>query len=90
MLGRVAPQKPDEAAAVLDAGMDVSRTLTERDLVASDDVFFAATGITDGVLLPGVHRTGWGATTHSLVMRGRTGTLRTIITEHRGDPHPAA
>ncbi|HEU4453650.1 MAG TPA: class II fructose-bisphosphatase [Longimicrobium sp.] len=85
MLGRIAPQKPDEAAAVRDAGIDAARVLTERDLVASDDVFFAATGITDGVLLPGVRRTGWGATTHSLVMRGRTGTLRTIAAEHRLD-----
>jgi fructose-1,6-bisphosphatase II len=85
MLGRVAPQKPDETAAVRQAGIDAARVLTERDLVASDDVFFAATGITDGVLLPGVRFTGWGATTHSLVMRGRTGTLRTIAAEHRGD-----
>jgi fructose-1,6-bisphosphatase II len=85
MLGRVAPQKPDEAAAVRQAGIDISRVLTERDLVASDDVFFAATGITDGVLLPGVRFTGSGATTHSLVMRGRTGTVRTIAAEHRGD-----
>jgi fructose-1,6-bisphosphatase II len=85
MLGRIAPQKPDEAAAVREAGIDAARVLTERDLVASDDVFFAATGITDGVLLPGVRFTGQGATTHSLVMRGRTGTLRTIAAEHRGD-----
>jgi len=85
MLGRIAPQKPDEAAAVRDAGIDAARVLTERDLVASDDVFFAATGITDGVLLPGVRFTGPVATTHSLVMRGRTGTLRTIAAEHRGE-----
>jgi fructose-1,6-bisphosphatase II len=85
MLGRIAPQKPDEAAAVRDAGIDAARVLTERDLGASDDVFVAATGITDGVLLPGVRYTGGGATTHSLVMRGRTGTLRTIAAEHRWD-----
>lgn len=85
MLGRLAPQKPDEAAAVREAGIDAARVLTERDLVTSDDVFFAATGVTDGVLLPGVRYTRGGATTSSLVMRGRTGTIRTIHAEHRFD-----
>jgi fructose-1,6-bisphosphatase II len=85
MLGRLAPQRPDEAEAVRAAGIDAARILTERDLVASDDVFFAATGITDGVLLPGVQYTAAGATTASLVMRGHSGTLRTIHAEHRVD-----
>lgn len=83
MLGRLAPQRDDEAAAVRAAGMDVSRVLTERVLVASDDVFFAATGITDGVLLPGVRYTRTGASTASLVIRGRSGTVRTVLAEHR-------
>ena len=85
MLARLAPQKPDEAEAVRAAGLDVSRVLTHHDLVRSDDVFFAATGITDGVLLPGVRYHAGTAETHSLVMRGKTGTIRTIFAEHRSD-----
>jgi fructose-1,6-bisphosphatase II len=83
MLARLAPQRDDEAAAVRAAGIDPARVLTECTLVASDDVFFAATGITDGVLLPGVRYTRTGATTASLVIRGRSGTVRTVHAEHR-------
>jgi fructose-1,6-bisphosphatase II len=83
MLARLAPQKPDEARAVRDAGLDLSRVMTADDLVSSDDVFFAATGITDGVLLRGVRYTASGATTESLVIRGRSGTVRTVTAEHR-------
>lgn len=85
MLGQLAPQKPGECEAARAAGLDLNHVLTERDLAQSDDVFFAATGITDGVLLPGVHYTAGGATTASIVMRGRTGTVRTIHAEHRWD-----
>jgi fructose-1,6-bisphosphatase II len=85
MLGQLAPQKGSEREEVLAAGLDLNCVLTECDLVQSDDVFFAATGITDGVLLPGVHYSGEGATTVSLVMRGKTGTIRTIHAEHRWD-----
>ena len=85
MLGQLAPQKPDERQAVLAAGLDLNEVLTEADLVKSDDVFFAATGITDGVLMPGVRYSDGGATTTSLVMRGKTGTLRTIQARHRLD-----
>ncbi len=83
MLGQLAPQKEAERAAVLAAGLDLEQMLTECDLVRSDDVFFAATGITDGVLLPGVRYTSTGATTDSMVMRGKTGTIRTIHASHR-------
>jgi len=84
MLGQLAPQKPGEREAVLAAGLDINRVLTERDLVKSDDVFFAATGITDGLLMPGVrYSTGEGATTDSMVMRGKSGTMRRIHAEHR-------
>ena len=83
MLGQLAPQLPAEIEAVRDAGLDTTRVLTETDLVSSDDVFFAATGITDGVLLPGVRYNTDGPTTASLVMRGRTGTVRTVHAEHR-------
>ena len=85
MLGQLAPQKPGEREAVLSASLDLDRVLTERDLVQSDDVFFAASGITDGVLMPGVHYTAGGATTDSIVIRGKTGTWRTVHAEHRWD-----
>jgi len=85
MLGRLAPQQAAERDAVRAAGLDSRRVLTEHDLVASEDVFFAATGITDGVLLDGVRYTAGGAITSSLVMRGRAGTVRTIRAEHRWD-----
>ena len=82
MVGRLAPQKPGELEAIGGAGMDLGRVLTECDLVTSDDVFFAATGITDGVLLPGVRYVTDGATTDSIVIRGRSGTTRRIHADH--------
>ena len=85
MLGRLAPQRDDERAALATAGADLARVLTERDLVTSENVFFAATGITDGVLLDGVRYTAGGAVTSSLVMRGETGTVRHVRAEHRWD-----
>jgi len=83
MLGRPSPQKPGEREAAIAAGLDLDRVLTERDLVASEDVFFAATGITDGVMLRGVRSTADVATTESLVLHGATGSRRTIRCEHR-------
>jgi fructose-1,6-bisphosphatase II len=84
MLGQLAPQKPGEREAVLAFGLDIDRVLSAHDLVSTDDVFFAATGITDGLLMPGVHYTvGDGATTDSIVMRGKSQTRRTIHAEHR-------
>ncbi len=83
MLAQLAPQKPGEREAVEQAGLSLDRILTEADLVQSEDVFFAATGITDGVLLPGVRYTSQGAVTVSMVMRGKTGTIRKIYAEHR-------
>lgn len=85
MLGRLAPQREDERVQVEAAGLDTQLVLTGADLVRSDDVYFAATGITDGVLLPGVRYGASGPTTHSLVMRGKTGTVRTIRADHRWD-----
>ena len=85
MLGRLAPQRDDERAQVNATGLDTQQVLTGRDLVYSDDVYFAATGITDGVLLPGVRYAASGPVTHSLVMRGKTGTVRTIRADHRWD-----
>ncbi len=66
-------------------GYDFEKILTMNDLVSSEDVFFAATGITDGELLDGVRYYGDGATTDSLVVRGLTGTVRQIKARHRID-----
>ncbi|GAA2723538.1 class II fructose-bisphosphatase [Actinocorallia aurantiaca] len=80
---RLWPQDDAERQKAIDAGHDLDRILTTDDLVSSDDVFFAATGITDGELVKGV-RYGKGlAKTHSLVMRGRSGTIRRVDGEHR-------
>jgi fructose-1,6-bisphosphatase II len=85
MLGQLAPQKDEERVAIKAAGLDLSQVLTEADLVQSDDVYFSASGITDGVLLPGVHYSSEGASTATIVMRGKTGTIRRIYAEHRLD-----
>lgn len=77
------PRDEQERAAVRDAGIDVNQVLTADDLVKGEDVLFAATGITDGELLRGVHYFGDGATTQSLVMRSRSGTVRRVDAVHR-------
>src|SRR5690606_15856487 len=77
------PRNDDERRAAEEAGLDMDQVLTADDLVRSDNVFFAATGITDGELLRGVHYTAEGATTESLVMRSRSGTVRRITATHR-------
>ena len=82
ILGKLAPRDEAERRKALDAGYDLNRVLTTDDLVSSDDVFFSATGITDGELLAGVRYKPGGATTHSLVMRARSGTVRSIRSEH--------
>ncbi len=76
------PRNDHEWKVVQEQGIDVAKVLGLNDLVAGDNVFFAATGITDGELLRGVHYTGRGATTQSVVMRSRTGTVRTIDATH--------
>ena len=81
--GRLWPRNDEERQAALDAGHDLDRVLTTDDLVAGDNCFFAATGITDGDLLKGVHYDSGGATTQSLVMRSKSGTVRLINARHR-------
>lgn len=85
MQGMLDPQSEDERARVKEAGRDIKQVLKMEDLVSSDDIFFAATGITDGVFLKGVDFTGKGAKTTSLVMRGLTGTVRKVESAHRFD-----
>ena len=83
--GRLYPRTDEERRAAIDAGYDLDRVLTTDDLVQGDDVFFAATGITDGVLLEGVRYNADGATTESIVMRSKSGTIRVIQAEHHWD-----
>jgi fructose-1,6-bisphosphatase II len=83
--GRLYARNEDELARGREMGFDFERILSMNDLVSSDDVFFAATGITDGEFLDGVKYFGNGARTDSLVVRGHTGTVRQIIATHRWD-----
>jgi fructose-1,6-bisphosphatase II len=85
MFCRFDPQSEDEAKAVAEAGLSTTEIMTAADLAQSDDLFFAATGISGGTFLSGVHYSGNGAETHSLVMRGRTGTVRRVSSLHRWD-----
>jgi fructose-1,6-bisphosphatase II len=80
--GRLFPRNDEEKQALVDAGFDLERVLTTDDLVAGNDVFFAATGITDGSLLRGVRYDEDGAHTYSMVMRARSGTVRYVEAEH--------
>jgi fructose-1,6-bisphosphatase II len=83
LLGRLWPRDDEERQRALDEGYDLSRVLTSEDLVAGEDVFFSATGVTDGDVLQGVRYQGdRGATTESLVMRARSGTVRRISARH--------
>ena len=82
MQGKLWPRNGTERQAAIDAGYDLDRVLSTEDLVRSDDVFFAATGITDGELLKGVRFTAEGAISDSLVMRSKSGTVRRIEATH--------
>jgi len=83
LLGRLWPRDDDERRAALDAGYDLEKVLTVNDLVKSDNCFFSATGVTDGDVLQGVRYQGAaGASTESLVMRSRSGTVRRISARH--------
>ncbi|GAA4914497.1 class II fructose-bisphosphatase [Streptomonospora salina] len=81
--GRLWPTDDAERARARAAGLDPQQVLSTDDLVSAEDVFFAATGITDGELVGGVRYEAGGALTDSLVMRGRTGTVRQVRSEHR-------
>jgi fructose-1,6-bisphosphatase II len=81
--GRLWPRTDEERQSLVDAGYDVDRVLETDDLVAGEDLFVAATGVTDGALLRGVRYTGSGAITDSIVMRSRSGTVRRIEAQHR-------
>jgi fructose-1,6-bisphosphatase II len=83
LLGRLWPRDDAERQDAIDAGYDLDRVLTADDLVRGNDCFFSATGVTDGDVLQGVRYQGAaGATTESLVMRSRTGTVRRVSARH--------
>ncbi len=81
--GKLYARNEDELRRGREMGYDFEKVLTMDDLVASDDVFFAATGITRGELLDGVQYLGDRVRTHSLIVRGKTGTVREIVAMHR-------
>jgi fructose-1,6-bisphosphatase II len=82
MLARLAPQSAEEREAIAGAGLDTRRIIGLDDLVASDQIFFVVTGITDGLLLKGVSYEGDRASTNSLILRSETRTRRLIFAEH--------
>ncbi|HEY2320226.1 MAG TPA: class II fructose-bisphosphatase [Solirubrobacteraceae bacterium] len=83
LLGRLWPRSDEERTAALDAGYNLDKVLTCDDLVQGENAFFSATGVTDGDVLQGVRYQGdRGATTESLVMRSRSGTVRRIHARH--------
>lgn len=81
--GRLWPRDDAERQAAVDLGYDLSKVLALDDLVQGENCFFACTGITDGEVLKGVHYDAQGATTQSLVMRSKSGTVRLIDARHR-------
>lgn len=82
MLARLDPQSDAEKLAIIRSGVDIAKTLTVDDLVTSQDCFFAATGISGGNFLHGVKYTGVHSITHSMVVRGKTGTIRYMESFH--------
>jgi fructose-1,6-bisphosphatase II len=81
--GRLWPRNDDERQAAIAQGYDLDRVLGTDDLVGGDNCFFAVTGITDGEVLKGVHYDSRGASTQSLVMRSKSGTVRLITAQHQ-------
>jgi fructose-1,6-bisphosphatase II len=82
ILGRLHPRSEEERRAALEAGYDLDEVLDRDRLVSGNSAFFAATGVTDGEMLDGVRFTRGGATTESVSMRARSGTVRTITARH--------
>jgi fructose-1,6-bisphosphatase II len=81
--GQLAPKDDEEREKAIDAGYDLAQILSTEDLVSGENVFFCATGVTDGDLLKGVQYYGGGCTTQSIVMRSKSGTVRMIEAYHR-------
>jgi len=83
MLARLAPQSEVERLAVEAAGLDARKIYTCDELIAGDEIFFAATGVTDGAVLSGVRYQGNEGHTESLVLRSQTGSRRIIQSAHK-------
>ena len=83
--GTLYPRNDQERQALIDEGFDLTKVLTTDDLVAGEDIFFAATGVTHGALLQGVQYRRDRIVTHSMVMRGRSGTVRYVDGHHQVD-----
>lgn len=83
IMGKMYPRDENDLKKAAEYGYDYNRVYTQDDLIHSDDTFFAATGLTNGDLLEGLDYSSDGAQTHSLVMRGLTGTVREITAYHR-------
>jgi fructose-1,6-bisphosphatase II len=81
--GQLAPRDDEERQKAIDAGHDLDRVLMTEDLVSGENVFFCATGVTNGDLLKGVQYYSGGCTTQSIVMRSKSGTVRMIEAYHR-------
>jgi fructose-1,6-bisphosphatase II len=82
VLGRLHPRSDEERDEAIDAGYDLTQVLTADDLVSGNDAFFSATGVTDGDVLQGVRYYPDHATTESIVMRSRSGTVRRVTGRH--------
>ena len=82
ILARLDPQSEKEKQSILDAGISLTEILSVERLVSTDEVFFAATGISGGTFISGVRYEGAGAVTHSIAIRGRTGTIRYMEAHH--------
>ena len=80
--GRLLPRDDDERQRAIDAGHDLDRVLEVGDLVTSDNTYFVATGVTDGQLVDGVRKHGNMIRTESIILRGRSGTVRRVVAEH--------
>ena len=85
MYAKLDPQSQEERESVLEYGIDIKETLTVEKLVNSEDVFFAATGISGGTFLSGVKYHAKGGSSHSMVLSGKTGTVRFIESHHNFD-----
>ena len=87
MYARLDPQSEEEKTSIIEYGTDINEMLTVETLIKSEDVFFAATGISGGSFLSGVKYHANGATSHSMIMNGRTGTVRFIESHHNFDKY---
>lgn len=85
ILARLDPQSEKEKQAIIDAGISLTEILSVEKLVTTDEVFFAATGISGGTFISGVRYDGTGASTHSIAIRGKTGTIRYMEAHHNWD-----